>query len=219
VKNFEKIRLWSPVAVSIDAFFVAILSFYNSKLATEISFKSKQPDVRIFYTITNKLYSSEAFGNVIRKKCRVILSDFYKREKEESRSPERNFWYLWLVFHNTGAGYASDLKIKKIKYKFEREDRVCDAEDIRIDTYACDRMGDPDTKIHDDEVFALLVQCFESVNSQGKKINPLKYIKGEMGFEGFKTTFYHSDLYDKEYRFEDEETAKKPWPNEHIPID
>ena len=33
-----------------------------------------------------------------------------------------------------------------------------------------------------------------------------------MGFEGFKTTFYHSDLYDKEYRFEDEETAKKPWP-------
>ncbi len=63
MKKFGKIRFWSPVAVSIGAFFVAILSFYNSKLATEISFKNKQPDVRIFYTITNKLHSPEAFGH------------------------------------------------------------------------------------------------------------------------------------------------------------
>lgn len=217
MKKFQEIYPFLTLPIAVGALIVAILSFLDSKDAKELSVKSQQPDVRIHYTITSKLNLPEHLKDIITK-SRIIHSEFFRLENEKNGSSNPDTWYLWLLLNNTGAGNGLDLKIKKIEYRFEREMRTI-TDDMKSDEFVCSKMGTPPVKMHPDEVFAVLVQCFKAVNSQGKKINPLGYLRNKMGFEGFVAKFYYHDVFSTEYELKDAKTALTPWPAEHIPIE
>lgn len=217
MKKSGEIQGYLTVIISAGALFVAILSFLISKNAKDLSVKSQQPDVRIHYTITSKLNLPGRLKDIITK-SRIIHSEFFRLENEKNGSSNPDTWYLWLLLNNTGAGNALDLKIEKIEYRYEREMRTI-TDDMKSDEFVCSKMGTPPVKMHPDEVFAVLVQCFKPVNSQREKINPLEYLRNEMGFEGFVAKFYYYDVFSTEYELEGAKTALTPWPAEHIPIE